>query len=325
MLLFRCGHLPGLPILVIYFIISLKTCSPQCHRSPQTQKFLELFFIARAVQALVVIAVAAEGRTHSMPGSLHSAKSHPLGALFYWVRALVHRAGTGGHHRACLAQRMITCVVDDAVQDSASPRTMRLLNTVCGLALPLLQQFAMWAAACGWILLDTLVDGEDAISRCDALCSLLGIRTATQLLSSESDLNKLAIHWLKSTRASTVARCPMVRPAATNAWRFRFIDVITKSHVYNKIFVDLQSRRCARCRTVPKRTAICLVCGAVVCWKSVCCMQNGVHEVTQHSRVCGEGRAVYLLVRPVLVLATSGNQRRCIWGTFYLDECVGVI
>ena len=267
----------------------------------------------------MVIAVAAEGCTHSIVGSLHS-DAHPLGALLRLARALIHRAGTGSDHRAHLAGQMIASVTDDIAESSASARSSQLLNTVCGLALPLLQQFAMWAAACGWIQLDSLVDGDDATSRCDALCSVLGIRTVTKLLTS--DLKKVAMHWLKSTRAGTAARCPVLRPATTNAWRFRFINMIAKSPVYNKLFVELQGLQCPQSKTVSKQTAICLVCGATMCWKSDCCERDGVRALTQHSRDCGEGRAVYLLVRPVVLLATSGNQRRCIWGTLYLDECV---
>ena len=269
----------------------------------------------------MVIAVAAEGRTLGISGSSHSA-THSLGALLCLIRALVHRAGTGGHHRALLARQVITGVYADAIDNLVSLPSTQLLNTVCGLALPMLQQFVMWASACNWIQLDTLVDGDDATSRCDALCAALGIRTVTELLTS--DLQKVAIDWLKSTRADTAARCPIVRPGATKAWRFRFIDMVTKSHVYNKLYIELQSRKCLRCNTVPERTAVCLVCGAIVCWRMACCARDGVGELTQHSRDCGEGRAAYLLVRPVLAVATTGLRRRCIWGSFYLDEYVGL-
>ena len=307
--------------LLIFLHNEVQVSISSCDRAPGIGKFLELFLVARAVQALMVIAVAAEGRTLGIAGSLHSG-TQTLGALLRLVRALVHRAGTGSHHRALLARRVITGVYTDAIDSPASLPSTQLLNTVCGLALPMLQQFVMWASACGWIQLDALVDGDDATSRCDALCAALGIRTVAELLTS--DLQKVAIDWLKSTRADTAARCPIVRPGATNAWRFRFIDMISKSHVYNKLFIDLQSRKCLRCNTVPTRTAVCLVCGAILCWKLPCCEPNGIRELTQHSRDCGEGRAVYLLVRPVVVLATTGLRRRCLWGSFYLDEYVGL-
>ena len=53
---------------------------------------------------------------------------------------------------------------------------------------------------------------------------------------------------------------------------------------------------------------------------SKCCNRQGLGEVTRHSRSCAAGYGAFLLLRESLVLITLGRQRRCIWGSLYLDE-----
>lgn len=47
---------------------------------------------------------------------------------------------------------------------------------------------------------------------------------------------------------------------------------------YNIIFQYYHRKTCTACKKVPKDPALCLVCGAFVCLKGVCCKQQGICE-----------------------------------------------
>lgn len=47
---------------------------------------------------------------------------------------------------------------------------------------------------------------------------------------------------------------------------------------YNIIFQYYHRKACTACKKVPKDPALCLVCGAFVCLKGVCCKQQGICE-----------------------------------------------
>lgn len=47
---------------------------------------------------------------------------------------------------------------------------------------------------------------------------------------------------------------------------------------YNIIFQYYHKKACTACKKVPKDPALCLVCGAFVCLKGLCCKQQGICE-----------------------------------------------
>ncbi|CAK5268665.1 unnamed protein product [Mycena citricolor] len=78
---------------------------------------------------------------------------------------------------------------------------------------------------------------------------------------------------------------------------------------------------CARCSMVPADAAICLLCGATVCFQSDCCREESDPERGEcnlHLRECGGAVGVYFLVKRCMMLYLYGNS-----GTFtpppYLD------
>lgn len=73
------------------------------------------------------------------------------------------------------------------------------------------------------------------------------------------------------------------------------------------------SKNINKCRDV----AICLVCGAPICFRVSCCKDRSKSRQV-HSAECGSGTAVYLAVHTSSVLVISRN-RACIWGSVYLD------
>uniref|UniRef100_A0AAQ4S819 E3 ubiquitin-protein ligase n=1 Tax=Gasterosteus aculeatus aculeatus TaxID=481459 RepID=A0AAQ4S819_GASAC len=87
---------------------------------------------------------------------------------------------------------------------------------------------------------------------------------------------------------------------------------------YNIIFQYYHRKACSACKKVPKDPALCLVCGAFVCLKGVCCKQQGVCECVLHSQHCGAATGIFLLINASVIIIIRGH-RFCLWGSVYLD------
>uniref|UniRef100_A0A672J6D9 E3 ubiquitin-protein ligase n=1 Tax=Salarias fasciatus TaxID=181472 RepID=A0A672J6D9_SALFA len=87
---------------------------------------------------------------------------------------------------------------------------------------------------------------------------------------------------------------------------------------YNIIFQYYHRKACTGCKKVPKDPALCLVCGAFVCLKGVCCKQQGVCECVLHSQHCGAATGIFLLINASVIIIIRGH-RFCLWGSVYLD------
>ncbi|KXS20443.1 hypothetical protein M427DRAFT_41232 [Gonapodya prolifera JEL478] len=77
-------------------------------------------------------------------------------------------------------------------------------------------------------------------------------------------------------------------------------------------------RRCPNCNTSPVNPALCLLCGAIVCASSMCCVSEQQGECNMHMASCGINVGVYVLVKKGICLLLSGGK-----GTYhplpYLD------
>ncbi|XP_055005615.1 E3 ubiquitin-protein ligase ubr3 isoform X1 [Boleophthalmus pectinirostris] len=87
---------------------------------------------------------------------------------------------------------------------------------------------------------------------------------------------------------------------------------------YNVIFQYYHRKTCTVCKKVPKDPALCLVCGAFVCLKGVCCKQQGICECVLHSQHCGAATGIFLLINASVIIIIRGH-RFCLWGSVYLD------
>ncbi|KAG7227563.1 hypothetical protein INR49_005378 [Caranx melampygus] len=87
---------------------------------------------------------------------------------------------------------------------------------------------------------------------------------------------------------------------------------------YNIIFQYYHRKACTACKKVPKDPALCLVCGAFVCLKGVCCKQQGICECVLHSQHCGAATGIFLLINASVIIIIRGH-RFCLWGSVYLD------
>lgn len=87
---------------------------------------------------------------------------------------------------------------------------------------------------------------------------------------------------------------------------------------FDLLFQRYHKAQCLKCRTAPKETLLCLVCGDVVCFRDSCCMSNSLTEVETHAVDCGAGTGVYLSVQTSTIIITR-DKRAGHWGSLYLD------
>ncbi|XP_063069644.1 E3 ubiquitin-protein ligase ubr3 isoform X2 [Engraulis encrasicolus] len=87
---------------------------------------------------------------------------------------------------------------------------------------------------------------------------------------------------------------------------------------YNTIFQHYHRKACTTCSKTPKDPALCLVCGAFVCLKGLCCKQQGICECVLHSQHCGAATGIFLLINASVIIIIRGH-RFCLWGSVYLD------
>jgi E3 ubiquitin-protein ligase UBR3 len=99
--------------------------------------------------------------------------------------------------------------------------------------------------------------------------------------------------------------------------------LITLPSQYEELFEFYRRRKCPTCNTQPKQPALCLVCSQLVCHKGKCCERSSSvgsdgQECVRHSRECGGGTCVFLLINSSVILIIRGL-RAAIWGSVYLD------
>jgi len=86
------------------------------------------------------------------------------------------------------------------------------------------------------------------------------------------------------------------------------------------LFQFYRKQTCRTCQKIPDHPAVCLVCGALVCFQSSCCASsNGEYECVKHSIDCGCGTGVFLIISSSAILIIR-SERVSIWGSVYLDS-----
>eukprot|EP00644_Phytophthora_capsici_P014412 jgi/Phyca11/99412/e_gw1.3.582.1 len=116
------------------------------------------------------------------------------------------------------------------------------------------------------------------------------------------------------------------RAAAVTSAGADFRLLIELPRVYMDLFIRYNEKPtgiCGQCAQVPQHPGLCLFCGEVLCCFSACCEAKeggGVGECTQHAQRCGLGFGAFLLLRACTVILFLGNERRCVWGSLYVDK-----
>ncbi|CAD5119934.1 DgyrCDS8513 [Dimorphilus gyrociliatus] len=88
---------------------------------------------------------------------------------------------------------------------------------------------------------------------------------------------------------------------------------------YEHFFSYHHKAKCPNCQIPPKEPAVCLSCGRIVCFKASCCREDGVYEAIKHTKECGAGTNLFLLVNSSAILVLKINKVAS-WGSVYLDE-----
>ncbi|TYZ62955.1 hypothetical protein PybrP1_008093 [[Pythium] brassicae (nom. inval.)] len=101
--------------------------------------------------------------------------------------------------------------------------------------------------------------------------------------------------------------------------------LIDLPRIYMSLFIAYSDKPrgvCQQCGQAPQHPAVCLLCGVVLCCYSPCCesARGNVGECSQHAQTCGLGLGAFLLLRACTVVLFLGNERRCVWGSVYVDK-----
>lgn len=125
---------------------------------------------------------------------------------------------------------------------------------------------------------------------------------------------------------SLVQRCAVRVPALSPpSPPVRTRLLLSLPRIYMTLFIAYNDKPrgvCLQCKQLPQHPAICLYCGVVVCCFSPCCesKRGNVGECSQHAQTCGLGVGAFLLLRACTVVLFLGNERRCVWGSVYVDK-----
>ncbi|KAI9922715.1 hypothetical protein PsorP6_001483 [Peronosclerospora sorghi] len=102
--------------------------------------------------------------------------------------------------------------------------------------------------------------------------------------------------------------------------------LISLPRMYMDLFIRYNEKPlgiCPQCAQAPQNAGLCLLCGHVLCCFSACCEVKagaGIGEGTHHAQRCGLGVGAILLLRACTVILFLGNERRCVWGSLYVDK-----
>ncbi|XP_024515044.1 E3 ubiquitin-protein ligase PRT6 [Selaginella moellendorffii] len=138
-----------------------------------------------------------------------------------------------------------------------------------------------------------------------------------QAILSEEAVQNLVVKWCQHLQSETGSRSFSIVPRPVRA-------VALQLMVLPRLFQDLIQRYvkecCPRCKTVPERPVLCLLCGRLCCGTGTngCCSVQMQSECYRHAISCGGGVGVYLMLRKTNVLLLR-RERQTMWPSPYLD------
>jgi len=91
---------------------------------------------------------------------------------------------------------------------------------------------------------------------------------------------------------------------------------------YKNFFSYYRNQKCKYCNEEPFSPVVCLVCGAICCYKNNDCKitlnQTILYSTCRHALECGSRTSVFMLVNSAHVIVVRPT-RYTFWGTIYLD------
>lgn len=147
---------------------------------------------------------------------------------------------------------------------------------------------------------------EDAslsdLSELDRLTTLLGVRPLGEVCSSAAHLPRQALmrDWLRKIYVRHI------NDGDTHVYLSHPLP-FTLAHLpreLDRLLDDCLHRTCPNCEQVPSQPAVCLLCGALVCFQTQCCynQQAGVGECTTHRQSCGGSVGIYFIPKRASLL-----------------------
>jgi len=158
-------------------------------------------------------------------------------------------------------------------------------------------------------------EDKEKITTLSQLCKYFGVSLPENVfLDSYTAIKYSPLFSRWSDHSSVLMLAPVMRSFQLR----KFIDL---PETYSPLYLKFcQGMKCKNCNQVPNRPTICLVCGEFLCFAQSCCGVDGQGEVSRHSDVCCPGGGAFLLLKECIVILTLGKDRRCVWGSLYLDE-----
>ncbi|XP_024369767.1 E3 ubiquitin-protein ligase PRT6 isoform X2 [Physcomitrium patens] len=150
----------------------------------------------------------------------------------------------------------------------------------------------------------------------DQLESTFCIPYLTKIL--EEDLvQNIVLRWCSHVKIDTGMRYLRSGPRLRTAAPFRLMHL---PRLFQELLQRYVKERCPRCKTVPDRPALCLLCGDLCCavGPRPCCSVNRQGECYRHAMVCGAGIGVFLMLRRTNILLQR-CERQAMWPSPYLD------
>lgn len=321
--------LPEVPLLLkdaSTLLIHLVLNMPATIQPAVYQCFVQALYNVQCVQALAMVACR-------FPEEERSA----------WQRGLLSSTSATSSPSSCnlhtLLVHMITLLEDsglfqeDAESSTALPAIccqsvwspQSVAASVQEACLPFLRVAALLKHHLFDSTLPQLKHHPEVPEEYDTLCAYLDLVhessssqcTRTHFLSSDwlSLLRAWCQHFSQFARKdASQARmllCPMMPWAVP--------QLVRLPRVYDRVFQFYRKRTCTQCGSAPRDPALCLICAQMLCFKDRCCAQNTVYECVQHSRSCGGGTGLFLIVNSSIIVVIQGP-RATAWGSIYLDE-----
>ena len=151
-------------------------------------------------------------------------------------------------------------------------------------------------------MIDYPVEGDDVGTELDRLTTLLNVRSLGEIYASPQHTPRQALvrDWLRKMYVRHINN------GDTHVYLSHPLP-FTMAHLpreLDRLLDDCLHRKCPGCNTVPSQPAICLLCGALVCFQTQCChnAQTGQGECTTHRQSCSGSIGIYLIPKRASLL-----------------------
>ncbi|XP_024387527.1 E3 ubiquitin-protein ligase PRT6 isoform X2 [Physcomitrium patens] len=150
----------------------------------------------------------------------------------------------------------------------------------------------------------------------DQLESVFLIPSLVNIFEQETN-QQLVQAWCKHVKTDAGPRGIQHSIRVTTASPFKLMQL---PYLFQDLMQRYVKEKCPRCKTVPDKPAICLMCGALCCAFSLrpCCSVNRQGECTRHAMNCGAGIGIFLMLRKTNILLLRCG-RQAMWPSPYLD------